>query len=437
MENIFANTTNLAPDMYIWDPALTGNNGVGGFRLVERTGADTYQQTPVVLGGGPVADATARYIHSGQAFFLRTTGTAGTTDATVQFTEADKAASVSVVNPIVNGINDQQLIVNLMLVNAGNVMSLADGIRVRFDAGYLADNTDDIEKMGNFAENMSSYRNVRKFIVEKRPLITAHDTIFLRITNTGVKNYRFQTGTLNFVQPGLVAFLQDTYLNTNTPINLTGTINDFDFNITTDPASAAPDRFRIVFSLSNPLPVSFVTINAYQAGSAVAVEWKMAAELNMKHYEVERSTDGINFSRVGLQTAIGNNNNNVSYKWIDNDPVTGSNFYRIRSVSNSGEIKYSEMVKVKITVEAGTITVYPNPVVAKLVNIGFIKMDKGLYQLRLINNMGQVVFVQKLAHAGGNTTLQVTLGAVAAGTYQLEIIKPDNTKTVKGLIVAN
>ena len=443
MENIFATTSNLAPDMYIWDASLTGNYGVGGFRLVERTGANTYQQTPVVLGGGPVADATARYIHSGQAFFLKTTGTSGTTDATVQFTEADKAASVSVVNPIVNGINDQQLIVNLMVINAGNIVSLADGIRVRFDAGYLADITDDVEKMGNFAENISSYRNGKKFIVEKRPMINVHDTIFLRITNTGVKNYRFQTGTLNFVQPGLVAFLQDTYLNTNTPINLSGAINDIDFSITADPASAAQDRFRIVFNLSGPLPVFFTSIKAYQtAGSggqskAVAVEWKVSGELNIKQYEVEKSTDAINFYKAGLQTATGNNNSDVAYKWIDINPATGNNFYRIRSVGNSGEIKYSEIVKVAIADATSFITVFPNPVTAKVVNIAFAKMDKGLYRLTLINTLGQVVFVQQLTHAGGNATLPVNLGAVAAGTYQLEIIKPDNSKIVKGLIVAD
>ena len=62
MEPIFSGTTNLAQDMYIWDPSLTGLFGVGGFRLIERIGANTYQQTPVVLGGGATPDATAQYI---------------------------------------------------------------------------------------------------------------------------------------------------------------------------------------------------------------------------------------------------------------------------------------------------------------------------------------------------------------------------------------
>ncbi len=437
MENIFTGTTNLAQDMYIWDPSLTGNYGVGGFRLVERTGPGTYQQTPVVLGG-PVTDSFARYIHSGQAFFLRTTGTAGTTDATVQFTESVKSANVSVVNPFVNAVNDQQLVVNLMIVNGGNIASLADGIRVRFDTAYLAVTSDDVEKTGNFAENISSYSNGKKLIVEKRPMIGVHDTIFLYMTNTGIKNYRFQLGTLNFVQAGAVAYLQDSYLNTNTPINLTGSINTIDFSITTDAASAAPGRFRIVFSMGGgPLPVYFTSIKAYPQNKDIAVEWKVSAELNIKHYEVERSVNGSSFYGIGIQTAMGNNNSDVSYTWIDRNPVEGNNFYRIRSVANTGDIKYSEIVKVTIGKGASYISVYPNPVTAKTVNIAFAQMEKGVYGLRLINAMGQVVFVRQLTHTGGNATLPVILGAVAAGTYQLEITRPDKTKIVKGLMVAD
>lgn len=144
MENIFSGTTNLAQDMYVWDISLAGNYGVGGYRLVERVGAGSYQQTPVVIGGSPTADANARYIHSGQAFFLRTVGTAGTTNATVSFTEANKASSVSVVNPIVNDFREQQLFVNLVNIAPDNSDVLTDGLRIRYDNNYSVGIGDDV-----------------------------------------------------------------------------------------------------------------------------------------------------------------------------------------------------------------------------------------------------------------------------------------------------
>jgi hypothetical protein len=436
MEPIFAGTVNLAQDMYIWDPALTGNYGVGGFRLVERTGANTYQQTPVVLGGTS-PDPTSRYIHSGQAFFLRTTGTSGTTNATVNFTEATKASNVSVVNPLINGINDQQLITNLMIVNPGNIESLADGIRVRFDDSYSATVTDDVEKMGNFAENISSYREAKKLIVEKRPMISLHDTIFLRMTNTGIKDYRFQVGTINFVQAGVVAYLQDTYLSVNSPLDLTGIVNNIDFNVSSDPASAAPDRFRIVFALSTPLPVNFISIRAYPQAANIAVEWKVGSELNIKNYEIERATDGISFYKAGTQPATGNNNNDITYNWLDVNPVPGNNFYRIKSISNSGEIKYSTIVKVMTGQLSTGITVYPNPVTNKEISVQFAGMAKGIYQLRLINTIGQVMFTKLLTVTGGNEIQKIALGNMAAGQYELEITQPGNSRTMKKLMITN
>jgi hypothetical protein len=434
MEPLFAGTTNLAQDMYIWDPSLTGNYGVGGFRLVERTAANTYQQTPVVLGGTNT-DATARYIHSGQAFFLRTTGTAGTTDATVQFTEAVKAATVSVVNPIIGGVDDEQLIVNLMLVNAGNIESMADGIRVRFNNSYSADITDDVEKMGNFAENISSFRSNKKLIVENRPMITAHDTIFLKMTNTGTKDYRFQLATFNFVQPGVTAWLQDSYLNSNTPVDLSGAVSNIDFSVNANAASAAQDRFRIVFSLSGPLPISITSIKAYEQNKNIAVEWKVSSETNMKNYEVEKSTDGRNFYKVATQAATANNGTDITYKWLDVNPVIDDNFYRIHAIENSGLMKYSAIARVNIGKNQPAITIFPNPVTGNMFSVQFTAMEKGTYQLRLMNMGGQVVSLQKLVHTGGSATQTVAVINLAGGAYQLQIIKPDNSIVLKPLII--
>lgn len=234
-------TANLNQTFYIWDPTLTGNYGVGGYVLVDRNGG-SYQVTPVVLGGTS-SSPNSRYIHSGAAIFLKATGT----DANVIFTESAKTASVSAYNPFVNTPGDQQLIVNLMIVHPGENASLADGLRLRFDKAYKYSESDDEEKMGNFAENISSYREGRKWIIEKRPLIKAGDTIYLRTSGLGIKKYQLQLGTLDFIQPEVKAWLVDRYLGFSKPIDLSGAIQTIEFSVTSDPGSSAPDRFIIVF----------------------------------------------------------------------------------------------------------------------------------------------------------------------------------------------
>jgi len=430
METIFTGTANLDQDMYVWDASATGLYGVGAFVLVERNGG-TYQQTPFPLPGSPTAAPNSRYIHSGQAFLLRATGT----DASVVITEGMKTGNLSVLNPIVNTAGDQQIVANLMIVNGANDPSLADGLRVRFDGTYKANTTDDILKMGNFAENISSYREAKKLIVEKRPMIQKTDTIFLRITNTGVKNYRFQIGTIDFVQTNVTAFLQDTWLNTNKPLNLDGSVTNVDFSITANPASANQDRFRIVFAAAAPLPAAFTNVKAAQENSHIAVEWKVTNQRSIAKYELEKSTDGVNFTKVNTQQAV--TATDATYNWLDVNPVLGNNYYRIRSIGVGTDVKISQVVKVVMGKGiAPAITIYPNPVVNKTVTMLFTNMEKGVYQLRLFNTMGQLVLARSVNHTGG-TAMQALVfdKGIAKGNYRLEIVKPDNSKISQSIII--
>ena len=431
LENIFIPATSLDQNFYIWDPTMTGNYGVGGFRVVQRNGVGSYTSTPSL---GVSNDNTLRYIQSGEAFFLKATGS----NANVVFDENSKTAGLTVVNPIISTQGDQQIIANLMIVNPGNIASLADGIRLRFDNSYSASTNDDIEKMGNFAENISSYRNGKKLIVEQRPMITSGDTIFLHFTNTGIKDYRFKINTQDFVQTNVTAWLQDTYLNTNSSLDLSGGVKDFDFTVTSDVASANADRFRIVFTLSGPLPVTFTSIKAYQLANDIAVEWKVSNQVNIDHYEVEKSINGFDFSKAGTTVATGINGSDANYNWLDIHAVTGDNFYRIRCVGTGGEVKYSAVAKVLITKGNPSITVYPNPVVNRTLTLQLTDMAKGTYTIRLINMTGQVVMTKGIIHNGGNASQALDVDKnIANGIYQLEITNPDLTRTVRSLVISN
>lgn len=438
MEPIFAGTANLDQNMYVWDPTLNGNYGVGGFRSVVRTGVNSYDQTPVVLGGTVTNDPTIQFIHSGQAVFLKATGS----DANVVFTESMKAAApTTVYNPIIATSGDQQIIANLMVVNNAGNIALADGIRVRFSDAYQASTADDIEKMGNFGENISSYRNGKKLIVEQRPTIAANDTIFLRITNAAIKMYRLQIGTIDFVQANITAYLQDIYLNTTTALDINGKTNEIDFSVTNDAASANPDRFRIIFSGGKSLPVIFTQVKATQTagpggqGNNVSVAWEVSNQDNIKYYELERSVDGLNFTKMFTQTA---NASNGIYNWLDIDPSDVNNFYRIRSFANNKEEKISQVVNVKLIKGNPGISCYPNPAVNGIISLQFTNMEKGNYQVRLVNTAGLLMFTQNIYHNGGNTTQVIKpAGNIATGNYILDIAKPDSSHIHKAVVIIN
>jgi hypothetical protein len=292
--------------------------------------------------------------------------------------------------------------------------------------------------MGNFGENISAYRAGKKWIVEKRPIIGARDTIFMRMSNTAIKDYRFEIGTFDFVQFNVKAYLEDTYLNTVTALDITGGVNYKDFSITSDPASANPDRFRIIFSAANPSPSGFTSVKAVAYGDDVMVTWKVSNELFIQKYEVEHSTDGVHFTKANSQVATGIIGSNAGYSWLHMNPVPGDNFYRIKSIGIAGDEKISDIVSLRIGKANPAITVYPNPVKNHTIALQFTDMKKGIYRLRMFNTSGQLVLNRTVNHAGGTAMQTVVFDpGITKGNYRLEFIKPDNTKTTRAILIAD
>ena len=183
------------------------------------------------------------------------------------------------------------------------------------------------------------------------------------------------------------------------------------------------------------LPVSFTTVKASQLGSAVKVDWTNATESGVQQYIVERSADGSSFSTLGNQAALGNNNSRMSYVYTDAAPVNGTGYYRIRAIMINGTEKYSAVVRVNTKANAETLTVYPNPVTGGQFSLQLGGYSKGVYQVRLTNAAGQLVYTRAISHNGGSATESIQLPAtVQPGLYTLELISTEQ-KLTKSLLV--
>lgn len=416
-------TANLAPYYYIWDANLTGTYTGGGFKLIERIAYNRYQQTPQRIASG-TSISQSRYIASGQAFFLK----AHTAPASVVFSEASKAVPPF---QVVNGTNSgQQIAINLLVTNPLGTILLADGFRMKFDNSFAASvDEQDILKMDNFSENLAVRREGKSIIMEKRPVVTANDTIFLHLTNTGIKDYYFEIGGVNM--PGsLPGYLVDRFMGTQVAINF-NMLTTISFSVTANAASAEPDRFIIVFKPATTLPVSFTTIKATKVNRQVKVDWNVENEHAVSRYEIERSADGLLFNRVGTQVATGNNMSTVAYAFLDINPLTGANYYRIKSIDIDGTVKYSTVVKVSMDAIV-SFQVFPNPVAGNTINILFADAQAGIYTVTLLNAAGQKVFTKQVSDITGTRRVSLSLPeSLPKGSYIVQITAPDKTNYVE------
>ncbi|HNP54626.1 MAG TPA: T9SS type A sorting domain-containing protein, partial [Ferruginibacter sp.] len=416
-------TGSVQDAFYVWDPSLGTLGGYVSF-------AGPFYSPSVVTASYPGAN---KLIESGSAFFVRAPTTAGT----VTITEPCKDANSN----LVQRLNDVQPFIRASLYHlptAGGQV-LFDGLWLRFDPAFAngVDNYD-VLKMDNSGETVATQIGDQSFAIDSRHNISAEDTIQLKLGHVRAQNYQFEVNTgNNLEQFGVEAFVEDKYLNTKTPVSLSGTTL-VPFTVVNEPGSYAADRFRIVFKRLAPVPVSFTQVRADKQQQNVLVSWKVDNEARIDHYEVEESADGLRFSRAANQVATGNNNSSVQYQWLDQQVNRGYNYYRIRSIGQSGESKISETVKVNFTeTQPAMIAVYPNPVTEdRQLKVNMVNMATGVYKLNLYNVQGQLIYSSQLNHAGGNSVYTLSLDPmIAKGNYTLDLTTEKNEKSTFKVIV--
>lgn len=420
---------NAAPAFIVWDPALGGAYGLGAFQTLSQTKllVNDYNFYPSPGGGsyGSIDDPN-NFIQSGQAFFAQANGAPGT----VTFDENVKAGSVGYKNVLrgssagdASGV--LQLRTNLYGVKADASTFLTDGNLIQYNETY-SNKIDrlDARKLVNSAENLGIKSGGKELAIERRHGIVESDTVFYNLTGVIAQNYQLEFIASGLTAYGLQGYVEDTYLSTQTLLTMDG-VTKVNFAVTSAAGSKAANRFRIVFRQAPlaALPVTFILVKAYQKESDIAVEWKVENEKDMQQYEVEKSLDGVRFSKSGALNAV--NTGTQSYQWIDGHATPGTNYYRIRSIDQDGKVNYSTIVKVAVAFAKPSIGIYPNPITDGIIHLQLVNQPAGMYGMKLLNSLGQVIVSKQVGHAGGNATENIKWDYnLAHGVYHLEVTKP-------------
>lgn len=158
------------------------------------------------------------------------------------------------------------------------------------------------------------------------------------------------------------------------------------------------------------LPVKLDNFDAAKDGSGIKLSWIAATEDGVVRYEVQRSSDGVNFKTIGSVTA----ENKRSYSYLDVLPSSGNNFYRLRIVDLDNTAKISHVVSLKSKLSVG-IEAYPNPVRDRMV-VQHPKAVMGT-RLQLISLTGQVLKDVQVPANAVVTPVDVT--GLSNGTYYI------------------
>jgi len=224
---------------------------------------------------------------------------------------------------------------------------------------------------------------------------------FLASSSQGLQNVSFRNNDFSGCYPLSYAALcgLSVSFTGNDQLPLGGSATGFDVNFcqNDDPCSAS-------------LPVVWQSFTAEPLGKQVRLEWRTASEENNAEFVVERLEGGTNWHSLGVMVAT-NLSEGDTYGFIDENPVAGDNYYRIRQVDVEGSFSISEVRLV--TFGAVSTLAWPNPAGESL-TIYSVEPDLGtLYDLG-----GRQVL--QFEHLGGGAQVQ-RLG-LKSGVYLLRML---------------
>jgi hypothetical protein len=187
------------------------------------------------------------------------------------------------------------------------------------------------------------------------------------------------------------------------------------------------------------LPVTLESFTGEWQKTDALLKWRTSSEINTSHFEIEKSTDGIQFISIGKQSAAGNSGVLKAYQFTDvnamqNLPANKNTiYYRLRTVDKDGEYYYSAIVVLKFTpgsTKPMVLSVYPNPAKQFIVISVNAEMLQHKPVIRLISMNGTAVITKNMTALNERLELERT----AAGIYMLVLIDDQGNKYTERII---
>lgn len=277
-------------------------------------------------------------------------------------------------------------------------------------------------------------------------------TVTYRVLHGSLPNDLFDLSGTTQNRGGVLITYQDLGIAPNTPVygyslfagDLPVTATSADLvdwtnatNFPTNTSSAADGGLDLIaitgIAIANSvLPTRFVNFDAVENNDIINLKWVVENESSVDKYEIERSTDGINYFKINEIKSIGNSNGHT-YSLPDNVAGVSSDqlFYRIRQYDKSGASYFSNTVAIRRNNKTASIMLYPNPVSEFLfVNIPSTVTVKGI--LSVTNSVGARVISRNVQLANGNNSFTVNgVRQLPAGIYQLSIKLESGKSIVK------
>lgn len=182
-----------------------------------------------------------------------------------------------------------------------------------------------------------------------------------------------------------------------------------------------------------PLPVDFVKVGLECIDNKTKVNWEVASEVNVSHYEIQfLDTDKV-WNTVARKKAVAQNESSYKYSHEYNMIAEQATIWRVKSVDFDGLINFSDQLNSDCYQDSKAFTLSPNPA-TDFTNLTTNKEIEGYIKVDMLDFLGKLVSSQDI-NIEQKATQKLNLANVPAGVYTFNILyngQEYSYKLVKG-----
>jgi uncharacterized protein (DUF2141 family) len=194
-------------------------------------------------------------------------------------------------------------------------------------------------------------------------------------------------------------------------------------------SATQPTLVSGAISNPGPLPVVLTSFTGQAGSTANLLRWTTASEASSAYFEVERSADGQEFTKIGQLAAAGTASAARSYAFSD-AAATATRYYRLRQVDLDGTATYSPVVTLAASASLSSTAkpvAYPTVFTTEL-TVALPGAEAQAATVALLTADGRPVYSRPVQLSAAPQAL-AELPTLAPGLYLLRVATATGTTT--------
>lgn len=180
--------------------------------------------------------------------------------------------------------------------------------------------------------------------------------------------------------------------------------------------------FTLGFGYFKILPITLQQFDGLLNGNMVVLNWTIANAADAGGFEVEHSTNGLNFK--GIAQIRGNTN--TAFQYRHNSPVAGINYYRLRMTDKAGEVKYSRTVAITYgKAVTAIIGLQQNPIQGNSALLKVASEKRQSAQVTFVDMAGRTLLQQTIQLNTGVQQVNLNVQGLTSGTFRMLVLTND------------